>query len=116
SIELMGFQWVGAGCPPLERGRDDVRSAAGGHDFFAVGHKLRTHDAGVLKKAAAAVALLKVADERSVLEREREDRLKWKLERPREIFAQMTIDPVPLIGENLSWIKNVLRIKCALDF
>src|SRR5438874_13359773 len=100
----------------LERATDDIRAPARGHDFFASCHERRTHDAGVLKAAAAAVALLEVADERTVLEREREHRLKWKLERPREIFAQMTVYLMLAIGENFSRVKNVFRIEHPFDF
>ena len=56
-------------------------------------HERWTHDAALFQAAAAAVALLEVADERAVLERKREHRLEWKLDRAREIFAQMIVDP-----------------------
>ena len=47
----------------LQRGTDDVRTPARGHDFFASGHERRAHDAGLFKAATAAVALLEIANE-----------------------------------------------------
>src|SRR5207302_5494517 len=86
-----------------------------GHDFFAGGHECRAHNAGLFEAAAAAVALLEIADERAVLERERERRLEWQCERAREVFAEMIVDLVPTVAENFPRIKNVLRIECALN-
>src|SRR5438034_3962199 len=91
-MELFGFQRIVSIDPQLERCADDICAASRGHDFLAGRHKRRAHDAGLFKAAAAAVALLKIADERAVLEREREHRLEWKLERACEILAQMIID------------------------
>ena len=99
----------------LERATDDIRAPARGHDFFASCHERRTHNAGLFEAAAAAVALLEVADEGAVLERECEHRLKWKLERAREVFAQMVVDLVATVAEKFPRIKNVLRIECALN-
>ena len=82
----------------------------------------RAHDAVVFKAAAAAVALLEVACERSVFERKREHGLKWKFEGTSKILAQMTVDfvsmPVRLgpIRENFSGIENILRIERVFDF
>ena len=59
--------------------------------------------------------MLEIADERAVLEREGEHRLKWKLEWACEIFAQMIVDFMPPITEDFSGIKNVFRIECIFD-
>ena len=99
----------------LERGADDVGAAARGHDLFSGGHESRTHDAAVFQAAAATVALFEVADERPVLERERQHRLEWKFKWASKIFAQMVVDPVAAILENFSRIENVFRIKCVFD-
>src|SRR4029077_14925925 len=63
---------------------------------------------------AAAVALLKIADERPVFERVREPRLKRQLERLREVVPQVIVDLV-CESENLSRIENVSRIERAFD-
>src|SRR5437762_13111758 len=94
----------------LERATDDIRAPARGHDFFASCHVRRTHDAAALKAAAAAVALLEVADERTVLERDREHWLKWNRERTRAIFAQMTVVLMPAVGENFPSVIYVFLI------
>ena len=100
----------------LERGADDVGTAARGHHLIVCRHERRAHDARLFEAAAAAVALLQVADERAVLEHERELGLKWKLEWAREVFAQMIVDLVWAILKNFSRIKNVFRVEHALDF
>ena len=82
--------------PQFERGANDVGAAARGHHLVVCRHKRWTHDAGLFQAAAAAVALLQVADERPVFERKREHRLKWKLERTSKILAQMTVDSMGL--------------------
>src|SRR5215471_14904948 len=88
-----------------------------------------THDAALFQAAATAVALLEIADERPVLERKREHRLKWKLERPREICSEVRVDPGrdaalrrpigaarrPCL-KDFSWVKNIFRIERAFDF
>src|SRR5437762_7394387 len=82
----------------------------------------RAHDAALFKAAAAAVALLEVASERPVFERKREHWLKWKLERTREILAQMIVDFVadgPAVRpylEDFSRIENIPGIERAFDF
>src|SRR5438874_13004748 len=99
----------------LERGADDVGAAARGHDLFSGGHESRTHDAAVFQAAAATVALFKVADERPVLERERQHRLEWKFKWASNIFAQMIVDPVAVILDNFSRIENAFRIKAEYE-
>src|SRR5438094_2578532 len=94
---------------------DDVGAPPGGHDFFACCDERRAHNRGVLTATGAAVALLEIADERVVLEREGEHRLEWKLERPCEIFAQVIVDLMPPVGEDFSRIKNVFRIERSFD-
>src|SRR5262249_9652106 len=69
----------------------------------------------LFEAAAAAVALLEIADERAVLECECEHRPEWKLARVSKIFAQMIVDLVVTVAENFPRIENVLWIKCALD-
>ena len=78
----------------FQRGADDVGAAARGHDFFVGGHKCWTHDAGLFKATAAAVALFQVADERMIFEREGEHGVEWELQRSCEVFAQMIVDSV----------------------
>src|SRR6266487_6752994 len=115
-MELFGFQRIVSVYAQLQRGADDVGAAARGHDFLAGRHERWAHDAGLFKAAAAAVALLEIADERAVLKRKGEDRLKWKLERACEIFAQMIVDLMPAVCENFPGIKNVFRIEDSFDF
>src|SRR5687767_3441177 len=62
----------------LQRGADRVGPAAGGHVFLAGGEKGGTHRGRVLAAASAAVALLEIAEERFILEREGEHRLEGK--------------------------------------
>ncbi len=81
-------------CPQFERGANDVGAAARGHDLIVVAMNVGHIIAGLFKAAAAAVALLEIADERSVLERKREHGLEWKFNWAREIFAQMVVDLV----------------------
>ena len=115
----------------LERRANDVGAAARGHHFIMCRDERRTHDAALFKAAAAAIALLEVADKRPVLERKREHWLKRKLQRASKILAQMIVDlgrdAVPRLRdpeiaarcpyrENLSWIENVFRIERVLDF
>src|SRR4030095_16779471 len=95
-IELIGFQRVVSVYSQFERGPNDVGAAARGHHFVMCRDERRAHDAVLLKTAAAAIALLEVACERPVFEREREHRLKWKLERTSKILAQMIVDFVGL--------------------
>src|SRR5439155_12712084 len=73
-VQLDGLQRIVSVYSELKRGANDVGAAARGHDFFAGGHECRAHNAGLFEAAAAAVALLEIADERAVLERERERR------------------------------------------
>src|SRR5207253_8440315 len=99
----------------LERPSNDVRAATCGHYFFVRRHKRRAHDAGLFETTAAAVALLEIADERSVLERKGQSRLERQLDRSHEIISQMIVDPV---GEskNFSGVENVFWIERLLDF
>jgi len=75
-----------------ERGTNDVGASAGGHDFFARGDERWAHDRRVFAAAAAAIALLEIADERAVFERKRQPWREWQLKRLREILAQMIVD------------------------
>src|SRR4030095_2214687 len=106
-VELGGFERVVSICSQFERGPNDVGAATCGHHFIMCRDESRTHDAALFKAAAAAVALLEVAYERPVLEREGEHRLKWKLERTGKIFAQMIVDFVSAIRENFSRVENI---------
>src|SRR5262245_13873054 len=122
------MQWIMSTDTQLQRRADDVGAATRGHDFFVSGHKRRTHNACLLKAAATAVALLQVADERTVFKRKGENGLEWKLQRPREVFAQMIIDSgragalrrldvaarCPYL-ENFSRIENIFRIEHLFD-
>src|SRR5437763_16570477 len=99
----------------FQRGANNVRATARGHHFFASGDERRAHDVPLFQTAAATVALFEVANERAVLECERQDRLEWKLERARKVFAQMAIDFVAAIGKNLSGVENIFRIAHSFD-
>src|SRR5438552_4777434 len=114
-MELFGFQRIVAVHAQLKRGANDVGPAAGGHDFFAGGHKRRAHNARLFEATAAAVALLEIANKRAVLKRKREHRLEWKLEWTREVFAQVIIDLVTTVTGNFPRIKNVLWIEQVFD-
>ena len=113
-IEFGRFQRIVTTAAQFERSPDDVGATAGGHDFVVRRHERRAHNAGLFETTATTVALLEIADERAVLEREREARLERQLERLREIMAEMIVD---LVGEaeNFSWIENIFWIECALD-
>ena len=105
----------------FERDPNDVGAAARGHHFVMCGDECRAHDAALFKAAAAAVALLEVACERPVFERKREHWLKWKLERPSKIFAQMIVDFVATvrlaaIRKNFSRVENIFGIERAFYF
>ena len=93
-IELVGFQRVVSISSQFERGPNDVGAAARGHHFIMCRDERGAHDAALFKAAAAAVALLEVAEERPVFERKREHWLKWKLERTSKILSQMIVDSV----------------------
>ncbi len=60
----------------LKRGADRIRATARGHVFLAGGEKSRAHRGRIFAAAAAAVALLEIADKRFVLEGEGEFGLK----------------------------------------
>ena len=60
--------------PQFQRRADGVGPPAGGHDFLAGGDEGRAHGGRFLAAAAAAVALLEVADERAVLGRKGQHR------------------------------------------
>src|SRR2546430_16445700 len=92
---------------PLERRAHDIGASARGHDFFAGGHERRAHDASLFETAAAAVALLQVADERAVLEGKREHRLEREFKRTPKVFRQMIVDLVTAIGKKLYRIKKM---------
>src|SRR4029077_9145598 len=47
-----------------ERGANDIGASARGHDFFARRDERWAHDRPILAAAAAAVALLEIANER----------------------------------------------------
>src|SRR5437660_11821185 len=109
--------------PQFQRSADYVGAATCRHDFFVGGHERWAHDPGVFKTAAAAVALFQVTDERAVFECEVEHGLEGKLQRSREVFAQMIVDSVPdglpqpgdLYSEDCCWIENVFRVERSLD-
>ena len=87
-----GFQRVVSVLSQFERGPNDVGAAACGHHFIMCGDECWAHDAALFKAAAAAIALLEVAEERPVFERKREHWLKWKLERTSKILSQMIVN------------------------
>src|SRR5262249_48840203 len=115
-VELGGFQWIVSICSQFESGPNNVGAAACGHHFFMCGDERGAHDAALFKAAAAAGALLEVAEEPSIFERKRKHRLKWKLKRTIKILAQMTVDFVSTIRENFSRIENILGIEGTFDF
>src|SRR5207237_4972820 len=131
SIEFRRAQRIVSVHAEFERGPDDVGASARGHDFFARCDECRAHDRRVLAATGATIALLEIADERAVLKRKGEDRLKWKLEWAREVFAQMIVNPgrdaalprkrsgagaarQPYL-ENFPRIENVFRIESIFD-
>ena len=71
----------------FERTPDNVGSTTRRHDFVVRRHECRAHNAGLFETTATAVALLEIADERSVFERECQSRRKRKLERFGEVVA-----------------------------
>src|SRR5438132_14405314 len=102
--------------PYFERGTNDIGASARGHNFFARRDERRAHDRRVFAATTAAVALLEIADERAVFERKCKSWRKRKAERPLEILAQVVVDLVPAVAENLAGIENVFRIERAFDF
>ena len=129
SVELGGFQRIVSVCSQFERGPNDVGAAACGHHFIMCRDERRAHDAALLEAAAAAIALLEVAEERPVFEREREHWLKWKLERASKILSEVSVNPGrdaalrrpvgaarrPYL-ENFSRVKNIFGIERSFDF
>src|SRR5437763_3240781 len=109
--------------PQFQRSADYIGTATRRHDFFVSGHECWAHDAGFFKATAATVALFQVADERMVFECEAEHGFEGKLERSREVFAQMSVyfvldglqQPRDLHLKNFSWIENAFRIERSLD-
>src|SRR5262245_48774608 len=92
------------------------------------GHKRRAHNACLFKAAATAVALLQIANERTVFKRKGENGLEWKLRQPPEVFAEVIVDSGRASAlrrldittrcfhlENFSRIKNIFRIEHSFD-
>src|ERR1700736_370708 len=98
----------------FERAPDNVGATACRHDLVAGRNERRAHDWRVLATTPAAVALLEIADERSVLEGEGQTWLERQLDWFREIIAEVIVD---LVGEpeNFSGIENIFWIERALD-
>src|SRR5207248_11744784 len=86
-IEFGRFQLILTTAAQFERSPDDVGATAGGHDFVVCRQERRAHNAGLFETTATTVALLEIADERAVLEREREARLERQLDRLCEIVT-----------------------------
>src|SRR5580704_3910649 len=114
-IQFRRMQRIVSIDPQFQRSADYVCAATRRHDFFMGGHERWAHDAGPFKTTATAVALFQVANERTIFECEAEYGLERKLQRSREVFAQMIVDSVSAIRENFSWIKNVFRVANSLD-
>jgi hypothetical protein len=113
-VQLFGAQGVILK-PQLQRGPDGVGPPAGRHVFLPGSEEGGTHRGRVFPATAAAIALLEIAEERFVLEGEREDRLERK---PQALFgfdAQVIVDLEAPVAENFSRIEQVLRIKDFLD-
>ena len=116
-VELLRFQRIVAVHAQFQRRANDVGASARRHDFIAGGDECRAHHRRVFAAAAAAVALLEIADERAVFERKREPRLERQFDRRGEIIAQVIVDLVPTpvrlapVAENFSGIENVFRIE-----
>src|SRR6267378_8484880 len=100
---------------PLQHFPDHICSTAGGHDFLAGREKGRAHGRRILATPTAAVALLKIADEGAVFEREGESWRERQLNGPFEIFAQMRVNSKTSISENFSWIHPPTRIEHVFD-
>src|ERR1700737_3029272 len=97
----------------FERAPDNVGATACRHDLVAGRNERRAHDWRVFATTPAAVALLEIADERSVLEGEGQTWLERQLDWFREIIAEVIVD---LVGEpeNFSGIENIFWIERAL--
>src|SRR6266513_1848633 len=90
-FQFRRMQWIASIDPQFQRSADYVGAATRRHDFFMGGHERWAHDAGFFETTAATVALFQVADERMVFECEAEHGFEGKLERSREVFAQMIV-------------------------
>src|SRR5262249_464330 len=92
----------------------NIRPAARGHHFLTGCDESRTHDGRIFAAPAAAVALLEVADERMVFERECEPRFERQFDGSGEVISQVIVDLVTE-AKNLSGIENIFWIERALD-
>jgi len=92
-----------------ERRANDIGTSARGHNFIARGDECWAHDRRIFAAAAAAVALLEIADERPILERKCKSWLKWKLERFGEILAQVIVDSGRVGALRRPYLLKVLR-------
>ena len=113
-VQFRRLQRVVSVSTQLERAPDNIRATARRHNFVTSRDECRTHDRRIFAATATPVALLEIANEGAVLEREGEPRLEWQLDRFNEVVAEVIVD---LVGEskNFSGIENVFRIKRALD-
>src|SRR5438045_3322192 len=94
----------------LERSADDVSPATRRHHFVAGGEKRRAHGRRIFATTATTVALLEIVNERPVLKSECEHWFKRQFHRLLEIIAQVIVDFVPAIAQNLTRIKNIFWV------
>ena len=76
-----------------------------------VGHMRRR----VLEAAAAAVALLQVGGEGTVLGREREHRFKRQFQRIARAHAQVAVNFIAAVGNDFARIEQIMRVEGLLD-
>ncbi len=110
-----GAQRIALEAAQLQRRADRVGPAARGHDFLARGDKRRAHGRRLLETAAAAVALLEIAHERTVLGRERQPRLERQFQRRARAQPQICVNPVTVVGNDFPGIEQLVRVEGFLD-
>src|SRR5438046_10182207 len=101
---------------PLQNFPYHVGPTAGGHNFFAGREESGTHRGHFLAAAAAAVALLQIADEGPIFERESEPGRELQFDRSRKIFTQTRVYLTLASAENFSRIHPAEGIDNAFDF
>ena len=97
----------------FQRGANDIRPPARGHDFLAGRNVSRAHRRRLFQAHAAAVALLEVPQKRFVPGAERQHRL--KRQRRFRARAQIGIHLESPVADDFSGIEQMMRVERVLD-
>jgi hypothetical protein len=83
--------------------------------FLASSDERRAHGVGGFSATSAPIALFEVANERLIFESERKARFE-RQRREGPVPPQVTINLIPPVRDDFSWIKDVIRVEHGFDF